>query len=945
MNSTDSDSLPLDHEAFPSVAGHDPAALIHAAVEATQPSSVRTPPGQWEPPLPEDVSAMLTGYTVTGILGRGGMGAVYRGLQLSLDREVAIKLLPPELGADAEFEARFRREAKAMARLNHPNIVQIHDFGQTGAGHHYFVMEYIDGIDLHRLIHQGELDVEGALNAISQICDALDYAHGEGFVHRDIKPANIFLNRKGILKVGDFGLAKLVEGDAPPLLATEQFVGLTMTGVAMGTPHYIAPEQLTEGGRVDRRADIYSLGVMFYEMLTGEIPRGAVKPPSQKVRGKALDVRIDGVVFKAMESDPAERYQSASELRSDVDVIRTTPLPVESVVSPTGRRREKTPASGRQPKTTILVGLGLTAAVAVGLAVVFATRPGNTEVEVDHDSTEQSVTAKSAGVPPTEPESSAAIPPVASAGRTAEPEPTPPAPKPDAAPTENVAMMSRTKEAVGTSTPRSQSAVVASTENSEEPKPESIGQTPDASPAEDTNEMPIPREAPASDATNPLAAIPGLKPRLDAYLTSRNRQIGDLATKYLQALETKLAQAADGRDLALATAFRDEKARVEALQTSVAQKVADPVAAVESSVALSPLPEGSPEALTALRGVWDGEHAKIRSDLEAKLAQSLQVLEGELTQSLKLDEAQAVLSWREGFVESPVDKAADLGAKTPAATGTRTMTSGKSDPARATKEQPFENTLAMKFVPVPITGGPTDRQRVLFSIWETRVQDFEAFVKETSYSWAKIPDLGQEPDHAVICVSWDDAQAFCTWLTERERKKRKLSAAQVYRLPSDHEWSCAVGIGSLEDAARPPKKKNEELEDIFPWGGDWPPPPNSGNYSSEELRPLLTGGKYGYVKGEVPGYRDGQALVGPVGSYPANPLGLFDLGGNVWEWCEDLFDSERENGRILRDASWQSHEREVLKASYRRSQPRDNRGFSQGGFRVVLAEVGGVGKE
>ncbi|MCB1092058.1 MAG: serine/threonine protein kinase, partial [Verrucomicrobiae bacterium] len=295
--------------------------------DAASPAPVATPPGQWEPPLPDEVAAMLPGYAVTGILGRGGMGAVYRGTQASLDRPVAIKLLPPELGADPEFEARFRREAKAMARLNHPNIVQIYDFGTTAGGHHYFVMEYVDGTDLHRLIHGGGLDATGALNAVSQICDALEYAHGEGFVHRDIKPANIFVNSKGILKVGDFGLAKLVDGAAAAgRPSSTELMGLTMTGMAMGTPHYVAPEQMAATGAVDHRADLYSLGVMFYEMLTGEIPRGAVKPPSQKV--KALDMRLDDVVFRAMEVDPAERYQSATDLRTDVDGIRLNPAPV-----------------------------------------------------------------------------------------------------------------------------------------------------------------------------------------------------------------------------------------------------------------------------------------------------------------------------------------------------------------------------------------------------------------------------------------------------------------------------------------------------------------------------------------------------------------------------------------------------------------------------------------
>lgn len=313
---------PPPHQKFPEREGVDQAAPI----PGSPPTGSRPFTGQWIPPDLAEIAEMLDGYRITALLGRGGMGAVYRGVQISLEREVAIKILPPELGGDPEFQARFKREAKSMARLNHPSIVQIYDFGETTAGYYYLVMEYVDGSDLHRMIREGLIDVTGALNAVSQICEALQYAHEMGFVHRDIKPANIFINRQGMLKVGDFGLAKLVEGGEEGHQIPADFGELTGTGVTLGTLNYIAPEQLTEGAIVDRRADIYSLGVMFYEMLTRELPRGAVKEPSKRVA--MLDIRIDGVVFKAMDPDPSERYQSAAALRTDVDVIRTTPAPL-----------------------------------------------------------------------------------------------------------------------------------------------------------------------------------------------------------------------------------------------------------------------------------------------------------------------------------------------------------------------------------------------------------------------------------------------------------------------------------------------------------------------------------------------------------------------------------------------------------------------------------------
>ncbi len=308
---------PLSPLPEPDLAGFDAAKLMEDAISETP--DAEPPIAGWTPPLPEELEPLMPGYKITAVLGRGGMGAVYRGIQESLEREVAIKLLPPELGQDPEFAARFRREAKSMAKLNHPNIVQIHDFGQTTEGHLFFAMEFVDGTDLNQLMKTGGLDQIGALNAVSQICDALEYAHSQGFVHRDIKPANIFIDSRGNLKVGDFGLAKLVGEEV--VSETEQMGGLTMTGTAMGTPLYMAPEQMDDGANVDHRADIYSLGVMFYEMLTGDIPRGAVRPPSKV---KALDVRIDGVVFKAMEQEPDARYQSATDLRTDVDEVRTS---------------------------------------------------------------------------------------------------------------------------------------------------------------------------------------------------------------------------------------------------------------------------------------------------------------------------------------------------------------------------------------------------------------------------------------------------------------------------------------------------------------------------------------------------------------------------------------------------------------------------------------------
>ena len=208
--------------------------------------------------------------------------------------------------------------------------------------------------------------------------------------------------------------------------------------------------------------------------------------------------------------------------------------------------------------------------------------------------------------------------------------------------------------------------------------------------------------------------------------------------------------------------------------------------------------------------------------------------------------------------------------------------------AGATKENPFVNSLGMKFVPVPITGGPTDGQKVLFSIWDTRVQDYRIYANANTGvddTW-KSPAFDQGDDHPVVDVSWEDATAFCAWLTQKERKEGKIGANDEYRLPTDHEWSCAVGIGNQEDASATPASKDCKIKGVYPWGTQWPPPFGAGNYG-----PSLKVDDYDFTS--------------PVGSFRANQIGLYDMGGNVYQWCEDWSDREQ-TFRVRRGVTWNS---------------------------------------
>jgi serine/threonine protein kinase len=272
-------------------------------------------PGLWVPPTDEEVARLFPQYEMLGMIGRGGMGAVYKARQIALDRFMAIKLLPLEVSVDREFSDRFVREAQTMARLNHPHIISVYDFGKTMEGHLYFAMEFVDGVNLHEMIHGPGIPPAQALEIIEGVCDALEYAHAKGVVHRDIKPANVMVNTDGCVKVADFGLARRTD-------ATTNAKGRTVAGTVLGTPDYMAPEQM-RGIEVDHRADVYSLGVVLYEMLCKEVPRGFFDPPSKRV---GVDTSIDDVVKKAMQQLPERRYQRTAEMKTEVQRIRKTSL-------------------------------------------------------------------------------------------------------------------------------------------------------------------------------------------------------------------------------------------------------------------------------------------------------------------------------------------------------------------------------------------------------------------------------------------------------------------------------------------------------------------------------------------------------------------------------------------------------------------------------------------
>jgi serine/threonine protein kinase len=296
----------------------------------------------FDPPSPAELAPLFPQLEILELLGKGGMGAVYKARQKQLDRIVALKILPPSVGKEPGFADRFTRKARALARLNHPGIVTLYEFGQASntivppqapAQLYFFLMEFVDGVNLRQLLAHGRVSSREALAIVPQICDALQFAHDQGIVHRDIKPENILLDRRGRVKVADFGLAKIVENSSAAVIAEPSQPGvgpqgnpraseLTEAGKVMGTPQYMSPEQIQRPSEVDHRADIYALGVVFYQMLTGELPGKLIEPPSKKVH---VDVRLDEVVLRALEKQPELRYQQASILKTQIEGLIDKP--------------------------------------------------------------------------------------------------------------------------------------------------------------------------------------------------------------------------------------------------------------------------------------------------------------------------------------------------------------------------------------------------------------------------------------------------------------------------------------------------------------------------------------------------------------------------------------------------------------------------------------------
>jgi serine/threonine protein kinase len=740
------------------------------------------------------------------------MGAVYQAVQEVLERTVAIKLLPAELSSDADFVARFRREARTLAKLPHPGIVSIYELGQTTEGHLFFVMEFVDGSDLAQMIRASALEPGQVLELTAQICEALQHAHRQGVIHRDIKPANILVTKEGRAKLADFGLARPVDaGDG----------SARASSIVRGTPDYMAPEQRT--GQGDHRSDIYAVGALLYEMLTGRRPKGIFDPPSAKV---AVDARIDQVVIKALQQEPERRYQQISEMKTDVELLRTpsaeappaagSKLPPTTTVPPDARKT-------RRRERVLLFASGAT----VSFVAV-------TSFSIWLVITKYSPPKRSAGEP-------GAAPSLQESG------PASPQPRPAVSP------------------------------------------------------VPTPPPAVAAEAARAASPQPAPPPKTAETLTLSNDDLLGVVDR-------------TGKPM-------DAEQIPEELRTRV-QRIAfgGRSNAVGLVLAHVKLPDDEPDPYFEASFVGEASSSAgnyLPSRDKANLGYiCIRLDRKDVPCQLEVQKT----NFRKVTVPIPdVDPAGKL------------IWLGELSPefaprgiVNATKEQPFVNSLGMKFVPVSGT-------QTLMCIHETRKADYAVYAAanpDVNGQWKNVAcdgvPVSDRDDHPVVKVSWGDAKAFCAWLSVKERRS--------YRLPSDREWSFAVGIGEAEPADGTPASLNGMLQDVYPWGEVWPPPNGAGNFADSSAAEKFP------THGIIPGYNDGYATTAPVMSFQPNKLGIYDLSGNALEWCEDWYDATHAF-RVLRGGGWLGYGSLWLFSSCRYHFIPPERRHVEVGFRCIIESL------
>ncbi|HCN76285.1 MAG TPA: hypothetical protein DIT13_03705 [Verrucomicrobiales bacterium] len=891
-------------------------------------------------------------YRLCEVIGEGGFGNVWRAEQTEVvRREVALKVI--KLGMDtAQVIRRFNQERQALASLKHPHIATMLDAGVGPNGRPYFAMELVRGGTITRWCQEHNATLPERLRLFIQVCQAVQHAHEKGILHRDIKPSNVLVTEVDgapVPKVIDFGIAKAMSGSQAELSL------LTQTGQVIGTPVYMSPEQIEGGRRLDARSDVYALGALLYEILAGEqafdlssVGTGGLaavrhlilethpERPSTRLRQKTsaakhgesgekpilstLPADLDWITMKALEKDRLRRYQTAADFAEDVQ-RHLDSLPVlarlPSLSYKAGRWLR------RHRRSVALTSLGAVAATAVMLAALhleaearrpkritlapgelhtnslgmkFTPVPGTDVLMCIHETRNRDFAAYTAEVPGAVGLWMTGV--ATGLDPVVEDRDNHPAMRINWEEADAFCQWLSAKEGrtyrLPTDREWSMAAGIGDQETwGPDTTPKSVFKVPDHYPWEGT--WPPPAGAGNYSDETLKAATPSTPSFIKGYHDG-------FATT------------------APVMSFRPNKTGIHDMGGNVSEWVAE---------------RAEPGSrFRILRGAHWGSH--LVEDLRKTMATSARHFR-DVTTVVKAPQYgfRCVLEAAppSSAAVTPVPVARETQAPD-SKTGLQpaALPPGKFPdplPDAEISARSVTNSLGMKFIPVPGSD-------VLFCVHETRRQDYAVFAAASTglgSTWLS-QTVGDHPigagnDHPVVSVSWDDARAFCVWLSQKE--------SRLYRLPTDREWSIAAGLGPHENP-RPddtPEKLGRAGRTEFPWGALFPPPAGmrAGNYAdsaNHRAFPILS---------SIGGYNDDFVTTAPVMSFQANPFGLHDLGGNVAEWCEDWFNTARKE-KTYRGSGWKDDLPENILLASRRSANAAS-GNYQLGFRCVL-DPGGI---
>ncbi len=884
-------------------------------------------------------------------LGKGGMGATFRAYDTRLRRPVALKIINERALAQASMRRRFFNEARAAALIDHPHVARVLYLCPEEAEECFFAMELIEGESLADLVAwRGPRPADEALALLRPVVEALGALAAEHLVHRDLKPGNIMVTTSGMVKLIDFGVVK------PLGPGSERFDPVQSDGGFVGSLFFASPEQVLGRQALDARSDFYALGVTLWHLLTGappftgtsfEVQDGHLHQEPDFSVLAAQPRALVALLARLLAKSPADRPADVPALLAAWDEARDglgeMGLPQVESEAFTETLLDLPPPLACHPLDPPPVGFAAPAPPA-RLAVEEASGAWCAVRTVPARAGAKWRAGFFAGA-----HAVAAAP---HAGLLAVREVRPDravSAWPRALPAANVLALRRDGlpfEIVARWLPAAAAAVDWAAAHGFARIGLAVEQWLICFVELDDGESPLLRAARSPEqwgATHllldPLAGFDSTA-RIESETHSGHTQVrgpdAPLGSRadFLAALARALHQIFSGhRDRPDSPLPALGEVRNRLLREAIEQRSAAGTVAEWVGEFLGVAESAAPASAGPAREIAEAAPTRPASaPWRGKTAAWI---------------ALAVLVGAVAFLLRPPPGADHSDDEVVPHPPLAPEAPNPSPLLAVTRGAPFRNSLDMEFIPVAIVGAPPAAPRILFSRYETRRRDYAAFAGEVRViadDWrapeiagVKMPTGSEADAHPVIAVSWEDAVAFCAWLTARERQEGRLRADESYRLPTDHEWSCAAGLGEEEDAAQIPRIKSGALADRFPWGrgilpanpAPAPYQPLPENYAGEEGR--------GTWAGIIEGYADDFLATAPVGSFPPNVLGLHDLSGNAWEWCLEEWDdtdSAEPRPHILRGASCLNSLPNLLNLSFRRSAAAGRIDLT--GFRIVL---------